>query len=164
MDSMTVYKFDTSDGAEKMLGLVMVLSSQELIMFDDAAIVSWPQGNKRPKTKYLHDLTGAGALGGAFWGLLFGLIFFIPFFGMAVGAAMGSLAGKFSDYGIGKDFIKSVGDKVTEGTSALFLMTSNVVIDKVSEAIKQKGWEFEIISTNLSKEQEQQLRVDFGAE
>jgi uncharacterized membrane protein len=164
MESMTVYKFDTSDGAEKMLGLVMVLSSQDLITLDDVAIVTWPQGNKRPKTKSLHDLTGAGALGGAFWGLLFGLIFFIPFFGMAVGAAMGALAGKFSDYGISKTFIKDVGEKVTEGTSALFLMTSDVVIDKVSEAVRQKGWEFEIISTSLSKEQEQQLRLDFGVE
>jgi uncharacterized membrane protein len=161
---MTVFKFDTADGAQKMLNLVMVLSSQELITLDDAAIVTWLQGNKRPKTKYLNDLTGAGALGGAFWGLLFGLIFFIPFFGMAVGAAMGALAGKFSDYGISKTFIKDVGEKVTEGTSALFLMASDVVIDRVSEAVRQKGWEFEIISTNLSKEQEQQLRLDFGAE
>jgi uncharacterized membrane protein len=83
---------------------------------------------------------------------------------MAVGAAMGALAGKFSDYGISKTFIKDVGEKVTEGTSALFLMTSDVVIDKVSEAVRQKGWEFEIISTSLSKEQEQQLRLDFGVE
>lgn len=164
MESMTVFKFNSADGAQKMLNLVMVFSSQELITMDDAAIVTWPQGNKRPKTKYLNDLTGAGALGGAFWGLLFGLLFFIPFFGMAVGAAMGALAGKFSDYGISKTFIKDVGEKVTEGTSALFLMTSDVVIDKVSEAVRQKGWEFEIISTSLSKEQEQQLRLDFGVE
>ena len=83
---------------------------------------------------------------------------------MAVGAAMGALAGKFSDYGIDDSFIKSVGQKVTEGTSALFLMTSDAVMDKVSDAVKAKGWNFEIISTNLSKEQEAQLREDFGAE
>lgn len=81
-----------------------------------------------------------------------------------MGAAMGALAGKFSDYGIDDSFIKSVGQKVTEGTSALFLMTSDAVMDKVSDAIKAKGWNFEIISTNLSKEQEAQLREDFGAE
>jgi uncharacterized membrane protein len=92
------------------------------------------------------------------------LIFFIPFFGMAVGAAIGALVGKFSDYGIDDDFIKSVGAKVTEGTSALFLMTSEAVLDKVSDAVKAKGWKFEILSTNLSKEQEDQLQADFGAE
>jgi uncharacterized membrane protein len=96
--------------------------------------------------------------------MLFGLIFFIPFFGMAVGAAMGALTGKFSDYGIGKDFISEIGEKVTEGTSALFLMTSDTVKDKVADAIKEKNWKFEIISTNLSNDQEAQLREDFGAE
>ena len=164
MSTISVYKFDTPDGAKGMLDLIQELSKQQLITLQDAATVTWPQGKKKPQTKHLGDMTAAGALGGAFWGMLFGLIFFIPFFGMAVGAAMGALTGKFSDYGIGKDFIKSVGEKVTEGTSALFLMTSDAVQDKVADAIKEKGWEFEIISTNLSNDQEAQLREDFGAE
>ena len=164
MATITAYKFDTPDGADQMLDLVKDLSKQQLITLQDAAIVTWPPGKKKPKTRQLQNLAGVGALGGAFWGMLFGLIFFVPFFGMAVGALTGALAGKFSDYGIDDDFIKSVSDKVTEGTSALFLMTSDVVMDKVSEAVKAKGWKFEILSTNLSKEQEDQLRADFGAE
>jgi uncharacterized membrane protein len=107
-------------------------------------------------------MTGAGALGGAFWGMLFGLIFFIPFFGMAVGAAMGALAGHFSNYGIDKDFIQQAQDKVTKGTSALFLMTSQAVTDKVTDAVKKSGLKFDVFYTNLSKEQEQQLKEDFG--
>ena len=58
-----------------------------------AATVSWPEGAKRPKTRELHNLAGAGALGGAFWGLLFGLLFFVPLLGMAIGAAAGALSG-----------------------------------------------------------------------
>ena len=164
MATITAFKFDTPDGAQQMLDLVQDLAKGQLITLEDAAIVTWPQGKKKPKTRQLESLTGAGALGGAFWGMLFGLIFFIPFFGMAVGAAIGALAGKFSDYGIDNDFIKSVGAKVTEGTSALFLMTSGAVMDKVTDAVKQKGWKFEVLSTNLSKEQEDQLRKDFGTE
>jgi len=164
MATITAFKFDTPDGAQQMLDLVQDLAKGQLITLQDAAIVTWPQGKKKPKTKQLENLTGAGALSGAFWGMLFGLIFFIPFFGMAVGAAMGALAGKFSDYGIDNNFIKSVGAKVTEGTSALFLMTSGAVIDKVSDAVKQKGLKFEILSTNLSNDQEDQLRKDFGTE
>jgi uncharacterized membrane protein len=147
-----------------MLGLVQDLSKQQLITLQDAAIVTWPEGKKKPKTRQLSSIAGVGAVSGAFWGMLFGLIFFIPFFGMAVGALTGALAGKFADYGIDDNFIKSVGQKVTEGTSALFLMTSNAVVDKVSEAVKSKGWKFEILSTNLSKEQEAQLSQDFGVE
>lgn len=164
MATITAFKFDTPDGAQKMLELVQELAKAQLITLQDAAIVTWPQGRKKPKTRELADLVGAGALSGAFWGMLFGLIFFVPFFGMAVGAAMGALAGKFSDYGIDNSFIKSVGEKVTEGTSALFLMTSGAVMDKVTDAVKAKGWKFEILSTNLSKEQEDQLRQDFGVE
>jgi uncharacterized membrane protein len=164
MAAITAFKFDTPDGAEQMLDLVQDLVKGQLITLQDAAIVTWPQGKKKPKTKQLESLTGAGALSGAFWGMLFGLIFFVPFFGMVVGAAMGALAGKFSDYGIDDSFIKTVGQKVTEGTSALFLMTSDAVMDKVTDAVKAKGWTFEILSTNLSKEQEEQLRKDFGIE
>ena len=38
--------------------------------------------------------------------------------------AVGALNGKFKDHGISDDFIKSIRDRVTEGTSAVFLLTS----------------------------------------
>jgi uncharacterized membrane protein len=53
--------------------------------------------------------------------------------------------------------------KVTEGTSALFLMTSESVMGRVADMVKGSGLEFELISTNLSQEAEAQLREDFGA-
>jgi uncharacterized membrane protein len=108
------------------------------------------------------DLVSAGALSGMFWGMLFGLIFFTPVFGMAVGAAFGALGGAFRDYGIDDDFIKRVRTQVTEGTSALFLMTSEAVMDRVVGAMKDV--KFELIATNLSHEQEQKLREAFGQE
>ena len=164
MSTITAFKFDTADGADQMADLVQQLSKEQLITVQDAAIVTWQEGKKKPKTRQLENLTAAGALSGAFWGMLFGLIFFVPFFGMAIGAAMGALSGKFSDYGIDDDFIKRVGQQVTEGTSAIFLMTSGAVMDKVSDAVKAKGWNFELLSTNLSNDQEAQLRADFGIE
>jgi uncharacterized membrane protein len=161
MATITVLKFDTPQGAEEALDVVKGLSKQQLITLHDAAIVTWPEGKKKPKTKQMVGLAGIGALDGAFWGMLFGLIFFVPFFGMAIGAAMGALTGKFADYGIDDDFIKSVQSKVTEGTSALFLMTSDAVQDKVVDAFK--GIKFELVTTNLSKEEEAQLREAFAA-
>jgi uncharacterized membrane protein len=160
MATITVLKFSTADGAQQALGTVENLSKQQLINLHDAAIVTWPEGKKKPKTKQLANLAGIGALDGAFWGMLFGLIFFVPFFGLAVGAAMGALSGKFADYGIDDDFIKSVQGQVTEGTSALFLMTSEAVMDKVADAMQ--GIEFELIASNLSKEEEDNLRAAFA--
>jgi uncharacterized membrane protein len=160
MATLSVLKFQTAEGAEEALDLVKRLSKQHLINLHDAAIVTWPEGKKKPKTGQLTDMAGVGALDGAFWGLLFGLIFFIPLFGMAVGAAMGALTGSMTDVGIDDDFIKSARGKVTEGTSALFLMTSEAVVDKVADAFK--GIQFEIVTTNLSKEEEDKLRDAFG--
>jgi uncharacterized membrane protein len=160
MATLTVLKFDTADGAERALDTIKSLTKQQLISLHDAAIVTWPVGKKKPKTQQLTSMAGVGALQGAFWGMLFGLLFFVPFFGMAIGAAMGGLAGAFADYGIDDNFIKSVRSQVTEGTSALFLMTSDAVRDKVAEAFK--GTKFELIASNLTKEQEENLRAAFA--
>jgi len=161
MASLTVFKFDSPEGAGQMLEKVKSLQKQQLIVLQDAATVSWQEGKKSPKTKQLVSLAGAGALDGAFWGMLFGLIFFVPFFGMAVGAAFGALGGKMSDYGIDDDFIKSIRNQVTEGTSALFLLTDKAVADKVTEQLK--GEKFELIASNLTKEQEEELMAAFSA-
>ena len=159
MATLTVWKFPDAYGAERTESVLERLQKEELIAIHDAATVSWPEGEKKPKTRQLNNLAGAGALGGSFWGLLFGLIFFVPLLGMAMGAAMGALGGAMSDVGIDDDFIKSVRDEVTPGTSALFLMSSDVVTDKVKGAFE--GSHAELVRTNLSTEQEAKLREVF---
>jgi uncharacterized membrane protein len=159
MATLSVLKFNTPRGAEEGLEVVKGLDRQHMIKLDDAAVVTWPEGKKKPKTKQLYGLAGLGALDGAFWGMLFGLIFFIPLFGAAVGAAMGALSGSLADVGISDDFIRKVRSEVKEGTSALFLMTHDAVVDKVAEATK--GLDFEVMTTNLSAEEEQKLRLAF---
>ena len=162
MAILTVLKFSTPEGANQMLDKIQSLQKMELIKIQDAAIVTWPQGKDKPKTKQLVNMAGMGALQGAFWGMLFGLIFFVPFFGLAVGAAFGALGGKMADYGISDEFIKQTREKVTPGTSALFLMTSDAVQDKIVQELK--GYEFELIASNLTKEQEEQLMAAFAEE
>ena len=162
MASITVLKFNDADGAQGALETVAGLNRDHLIQLHDAAIVTWPNGKKKPKTRQLTDLTGAGALNGAFWGMLFGLIFFMPFLGAAIGAASGALFGSLGDVGIHNDFIKQIRASVTEGTSCLFLMTTDAVEDKVVEAMKKH--KFDIVATNLSEEQEKNLRHAFGEE
>ncbi|BAU10939.1 hypothetical protein LEP3755_14310 [Leptolyngbya sp. NIES-3755] len=163
MSTLTVWKFNTADGAETALRKLESLEKQQLIQVLDAAVVTWAEGRKRPKTYQAMNTAGAGALGGAFWGMLFGILFFTPLLGLVVGATAGAISGRFTDYGINDSFIKDLQNKVTEGTSALFLLTGQVTIDKVEAAFAQdeKG---ELIQSNLSSEQEAKLREDFGAE
>ena len=160
MASLTVWKFSTPYGADAAMERLQMLQSQQLITVQDAAMVSWEEGKKKPKTRQLHDTKMGGALGGAFWGMLFGLIFFIPILGLAIGAATGALFGSLADVSISDSFIKSVRDQVTPGTSALFLMSSDAVIDRVKEEFP--AHEAELISTNMSAEQEAKLREAFA--
>jgi uncharacterized membrane protein len=162
MATLVVFEFPTAEGADTMLSTLEGLQRQQLIEIHDGAVVTWPAGASKPKTRQLSKgiTTSAGALGGAFWGMLFGLLFFIPIFGLAVGAAIGALMGHFSNYGIDQSFIEQVRAKITPGTSALFLLETGAVVGRVAEAVKDQ--QFEIIQTNLSKEQEDKLRADFG--
>lgn len=163
MTTLTVWRFDTATGASQAVEKLRGLQKQQLVEVYDAATVSWPAGRKKPQTNQAFNLVGSGAFGGAFWGLLFGLIFFMPFLGAAVGAAAGALSGYFSDYGINDDLIKDLRAKINEGSSALFLLTGQVTIDKVKEAFTEELPHVNLLQSNLSKEQEEKLREDFGS-
>jgi uncharacterized membrane protein len=160
MATLTVWKFNDATGARQALQLLERQQKAELIEIVDAAIVTWPEGRKKPKTEQLHNMTSAGALGGSFWGLLFGLLFFIPLLGMAMGAALGALSGSMADVGIDDSFIKDVRAEVTPGSSALFVMTGKVVADRVLDEFRHTG--AKLVSTNLSAEQEARLRDVFS--
>jgi uncharacterized membrane protein len=162
MATLTVWKFDTASGADDATETLRELATQRLITIHDAATVRWEEGKKKPRTRQLHNLAGAGALGGAFWGMLFGMIFFVPLLGAAIGAASGALAGSLNDVGIDDRFINRVRDEVTPGTSALFVMSSDAVMDKVREAFS--ATRPELIFTNLSDEQESAIREVFADE
>lgn len=161
MSTLTVLKFSNPEGASQMLDKLVELQKAQLIQLLDAAIVTWPEGKRAPKTRQALNLPVLKGLDGAFWGMLFGLIFFVPFFGLAVGAAMGALNGKMADYGINDDFIKTTREKVTEGTSALFVLSGEAVEDKLLAELK--GFDFELIASNLTKEEEDELRAAFSA-
>lgn len=160
MATLTAVKFPTADGARAVLNTLEDLQRQQLITIHDAAIVQWPADKRKPKTEQLHSMAGAGALSGAFWGMLFGLLFFVPILGAAVGAAMGGLSGSLVDVGIDDDFIKQVRDQVKPSTSALFLLSSGAVTDRVAEALR--GTDMELIATNLSEQDEEALRHAFA--
>ena len=137
--SLVVLKFDTPEGADKGLELAVSLQKQQLLQLLDAAIVTWPQGKRKPKTRHLGDQTAAGAWYGAFWGMLFGFLFFMPLLGAAWGAAVGALAGHLANYGIGREFS-----------------------EQVREALKTAP-KFEIVASNLSHEQEEKLKEAFAS-
>jgi uncharacterized membrane protein len=67
-----------------------------------------------------------------------------------------------ADVGISEDFINRVRSQVTPGTSALFVLSDAAVQDKVFPAFG--NLHPELITTNMTAEQEEKLRAAFGQE
>lgn len=162
MTTLTAWAFPGADDAETAVERLQALQSEAAISIDDAAVVSWQAGKKKPKTRQLHNTTGQGALSGAFWGMFLGLIFLVPFLGAAIGAALGAWSTSIIDMGISDKFIDDVKQKVTPGTSALFLLTDDTVVERVENALKDMNPH--LIASNLSAEQEAKLREAFEEE
>jgi len=144
------------------LAVLERLGKEQLVKVHDAAVVSRQPGEKKSHTRQLRDTTKAGALGGTFWGMLFGLIFFVPLLGAALGAATGPLTGSLTDVGIDDDFIESVRKQVTPGTSALFVMTSDAVVDRIRPELEKLDLQAKLIKTNPSETQEHAMREAFA--
>jgi uncharacterized membrane protein len=160
MATLTVWRFDSTGGAERATAILQRMAQEGDIGILDAAVVNWPHDQKKPRTRHLTDVTAERAGWGAFWGFLFGLLFFVPLLGTAVGAGVGAMAGHFAETGIDRDFIRSVQERITPGTSALFLLSDHAAMGRIQ--LEFVGMHPELISTNLSDEQEQKLREAFS--
>ena len=61
MATLTAWAFP-GDGDADAVDKLKALQTQQLIKIQDAAVVTWPVGKKKPKTRQLHNLAGPGAL------------------------------------------------------------------------------------------------------
>jgi uncharacterized membrane protein len=155
MRTLTVWRFAGPEGAEQALPLLRHLALEHDLELDDAALVAWPAGQRKPSTSMLGDLTGPGMLWGGFWGVLLGLVFLTPLAGPSFGAAAGAVAGTLADFGVEDDFVKRVRDTVTPGSSALFALCNATTVDVIAVAVRDRG--VAMVRSDLSHEQEQRL-------
>ena len=160
MSELMVLGFENEVEADR-FGLKLADMQKDMIvqLQDAAEVVRDPDG--KPHVKHGNHLVGAGAMGGAFWGMLFGLLFFIPFLGLAIGAGMGALFGKLGKTGIDSQVLQEMGDAVPPGKAGWFLVTSQITEDKFLAAVKGTG--ATLVRSNLTAEQEKDLKHAFGA-
>ncbi|MFL5579028.1 MAG: DUF1269 domain-containing protein [Gemmatimonadaceae bacterium] len=129
---------------------------------DDAVLVTWPPGRRKPSTRPLGGLTRPGRLWGGFWGLVLGLIFLTPLAGPTFGAAAGALAGSLSDFGVEDHFGRDVRVAITPGTSAVFAVSAAGSAERLAGALE--ALDVRTLSARLSPAQEQRLRDALGEE
>jgi uncharacterized membrane protein len=163
MTAFTVWKFDDPDGAERSCAALQAAEADGLVKILDHAVVSWPQGASRPDTSHSHDTTRRDTGWGALWGLVLGSLFLMPVLGAAAGAGLGALSGATKGVGIDKEQLETIRAQITEGTSALFVMTEEGDLDRLGERFHDLR-SSKLIATNLTDAERSLLLETFGDE
>jgi uncharacterized membrane protein len=151
MADLVAITYPDEHRAEEVLATLKRLQHEYLIDLEDSCVVT-KDAQGKIKLHQAVNLTATGALSGAFWGSLVGLLFFFPLGGAAIGAAAGALSGALSDYGIDDQFIHSLSEQMTPGSSAIFMLVRKVTTDKVEPELAKFGGK--ILYTSVSKEAE----------
>jgi uncharacterized membrane protein len=156
VNTVSIWRFGTSDGAEVALRAVERLQTRRLVVIDDLAVVVWRSDARRPDAYQVGTETGTAALSGAFWGLLFGLLFLLPLADVDEGDAVLARLG-FTD-----EFVAHVRTLITAGTSAMFLLADRAAVDRIREAFA--GEPADLLIGGLGHEQEAALWRAFDAD
>lgn len=155
MSNLVVIGFDDETTAFAMRAELAKMQKEYLIEMEDVVVVTKDDKDK-VKLHQAVNLTASGAIGGSFWGMLIGFLFLNPLAGAAVGAGAGAISGKLTDIGINNEFMKNLGETLTAGTSALFVLVRKSTPDKVLDGLK--GFKGKVIQTSLTKDKEDALR------
>lgn len=160
MATFTVWKFETPDGASQAEEQLKNAQAEHLVKVLDHAVVSWPVGAAHPKTDQGHEETWRGTGWGALWGVVVGALFFVPVIGGVAGAAVGAISKMTQGVGITKEQLETIRTQVTEGTSALFLVTDEGDLDRLGDRFH--GLAGKLVDTNLTDAERQVLLETFG--
>lgn len=133
MGTLTVWRFDEATGADAALSKLENLDAQEVIEIEDAAVIRWPK--EAPAAETAEHATGG---------------------------KMDGVVKRLKHSGIEDSFVQSLEEKVTPGTSALFLLSEHAVLDRVADAFSET--KMELIESNLSDDQEREVREAFREE
>jgi uncharacterized membrane protein len=158
--TFTVWKFNDPDGAANAETALRSAQTDGVVTIVDHAVMSWPSGADKPEVRHQHDDSKRGAGWGALWGILGGALFMVPVAGVVVGAGIGALVKATDGTGITKGDLERIRTEVTEGTSALFMVTENANLDRLGERFH--GRDATLISTNLTEGERETLLETFG--
>lgn len=139
MAYLTAWTFPTLHGADAAEYTLGQLAEAGSIAMEDAAVVSWAHGRKKPSSRRVRHGARSGALRGSALGLLVGSLFLVPVLGAAVGAAVGAMSRRKDDSAVDGAFVARVRESVTPGTSALFVLTTDPVGAEAEKELARHG-------------------------
>jgi uncharacterized membrane protein len=153
---MVVVAFEDEFKAEEVLNTLKQLDIEAIVDLKSAAVVV-REVDGRVRVRETRDFDAKqGAIGGAVAGGLLGLLGGGLLRGAILGAAGGAIAGKGIDMGLNDEYLKSVGESLGSGTSALVALVDFQRVDEaMAELDKFEGGT--ILRHTLSDEVYQQL-------
>ena len=161
MATLSILRFSTVGGAQAALANVRLLRTNEQLLPLDLAMTSWQPGSRLPEIHGIEPGLPHAPMGSGFWHLLFSALFFLPL--AATEAGVPAWPGRWSlaDLGIHDAFLATARDRLSPGSSALFLLTGDATVDRVIQLLEELP--FTVMSTNLSNRQLEALRTAFNS-
>ncbi len=158
MSELIVAGFKGQFTADKVLLDLFSMEQIHMIDLDDAA-VAIRQKDGTIAIKHTSVLVMADAAVGSGCGLLIGTVCLNPLMGTlvggVVGAAVGGIIKLVKKIGIKDDFIEGVADTLKPDSSAIFVLVSKGLPDKVAEELGK--FDGKLLRTSLSPENEEEL-------
>ena len=110
------------------------------IPFDQAAVAVTRNKHGKIRVHQSHEAASAGAFFGGLAGFTFGALLLSPVLGATLGAATGAAIGSTGDPipldGIDKDFLKQLGTRLPNNSSAVMMIVPDTVGDVAAKAIR----------------------------
>jgi uncharacterized membrane protein len=135
--TLTVWNYDTSMGAAAGEVRLKDLQQQGAVRVVDAITVTWVPGAEEPHIGHLLRQGPASVAKGTMLGALAGTLFLAPVVGAAGGGGVAALAHQLRDTGIDEAFLEETKHRLTPGTSALLVLSSEADLEVVGEFVER---------------------------
>jgi len=156
-DRLVVVAFDNEFLAFTLRDVLCDLEEEGAIQIGDAVVATRNTIGKVRLHQSIPLLSGRAALG-AFGGLMMGFLLLNPLFGAAAGATVGLVSGALGDVGIDDAFMKTLGETLTPGSSALFVVVRKTKPEVLLERLQSFAGRGKILQTTMTAENETILR------
>jgi uncharacterized membrane protein len=155
MSELVVFSYEHPDRAGEVLQEIATLKRENvrkpLIGIEDAAVVVKREDGKLKIRQTLESaMKGTQVVTGGLWGVLIGFLLGGPLLGALAGLGLGAILGRRLDIGIDNDFIERLGNELSSGDSALFLLVKETPVETLVEELNTRGGR--LFHTSLSDE------------
>lgn len=163
---LIVAAFKDEQTAKEALKVLKQAQREKLIKIDNAAVLRKDEKGKLhiKETADMGGKKGAalGGVAGAAIGVIAGPVLLVP---AAVGALVGGLAARLRDSGFSDARLKTLGEGLTPGSSAIVAVVEHIWVAEVEKAMAQAGADVltEAISADISQQLEAGHDVSYTA-